>query len=184
MSVEPHPRPQSRPHTSRTALRAGALAGTAVLAAALTACSGGSGPSGGGAAGAGQDGKAKPETRITVNLTGKEAAPGSPVKVSLAEGTLKQVTVTDSQGAVLAGEVAADGRSWTSARGAAPGTGYTVEARDAGGGTAKAEFATAAAQKVNKLTLAPGKNTTVGIAQPLSIVFDHPVKNKAAVERR
>ncbi|OII62180.1 hypothetical protein BJP40_03595 [Streptomyces sp. CC53] len=167
----------------RTALRAGALAGTAVLAAALTACSGGSGSSGGPAGEAGQDGKAKPETRITVNLTGKQAAPGGPVKVSLAEGTLKQVTVTDSQGAVLAGKVSADGRSWTSARGAAPGTGYTVEARDTGGGTATAGFATAAAEKVNKLTLAPGKDTTVGIAQPLSIVFDHPVKDKAAVEK-
>ncbi|WP_406471996.1 Ig-like domain-containing protein [Streptomyces sp. NBC_01615] len=37
--------------------------------------------------------------------------------------------------------------------------------------------------KVNKLMLAPGKDTTVGVAQPLSIVFDHPVKNKAAVEQ-
>ncbi|MEU8795263.1 L,D-transpeptidase [Streptomyces sp. NPDC048643] len=37
--------------------------------------------------------------------------------------------------------------------------------------------------KINKLTLAPGKGTTVGVAQPVSIVFDRPVKNKAAVER-
>ena len=31
--------------------------------------------------------------------------------------------------------------------------------------------------------MAPGKNATVGIAQPLSIVFDHPVTNKAEVEK-
>lgn len=37
--------------------------------------------------------------------------------------------------------------------------------------------------RVNKLTLAPGKGTTVGVGQPVSIVFDHPVRNKAAVER-
>jgi lipoprotein-anchoring transpeptidase ErfK/SrfK len=162
----------------RTPLRTTVLAGTAVLTAALTACSGG-----GGGSSTGGDGKAKPETRITVNLTGRQAKPGSPVEVTLAEGRLAQVTVTDSKGATLDGKVSADGRTWTSARNAAPGTGYTVEARDAGGGTAKADFATAAPEKVNKLSLAPGKNSTVGIAQPLSIVFDHPVKDKAAVEK-
>ncbi|CAL9576995.1 Ig-like domain-containing protein [Streptomyces thermolilacinus] len=166
---------------ARILLRTTALAGTAVLTAALTACSGGGGGSSSGDTGG--DGKARPETRITVNLSGKQARPGSPVEVTLAEGRLAQVTVTDSKGARLDGKVSADGRTWTSARNAAPGTGYSVEARDANGGTAKAEFATAAPEKVNKLTLAPGKNTTVGIAQPLSIVFDHPVKNKAAVEK-
>ncbi|WP_254711844.1 Ig-like domain-containing protein [Streptomyces sp. TRM64462] len=168
---------------ARDTLRTTALAGTAVLTAALTACSGG----GSSAGDPGQDGKgggdAKPETRISVNLTGKQAKPGEPVKVTLADGRLAQVTVTDSKGATLDGKVSADGKSWTSARNAAPGTGYTVEARDANGGTAKADFATAAPEKVNKLTLAPGKNTTVGIAHPLSIVFDHPVKNKADVEK-
>lgn len=38
--------------------------------------------------------------------------------------------------------------------------------------------------KVNKLNLFPGHDSTVGVAQPLSVVFDHPVKNKAAVEKR
>ncbi|MEE1753869.1 L,D-transpeptidase [Streptomyces sp. SP18CS02] len=160
----------------RTPFRTAAVAGTAVLAAALTACSGGSGTA--------DDGAAKPETRISVNLTGKQAKAGEPVRVTLAEGRLKQVTVTDSRGATLQGAVSADGRSWTSTRTAAPGTGYTVEARDADGGTAKADFATAAPEKVNKLSLAPGKNATVGVGQPLSIVFDHPVKNKAAVEKQ
>jgi lipoprotein-anchoring transpeptidase ErfK/SrfK len=162
----------------RSPFRTAALGGTAVLAAAaLTACSGGAGA-------AKADGKdTAPDTRITVNLTGKQARAGEPVKVTLAEGELRQVTVTDSRGGTLAGKVSADGRTWTSTRKAAPGTGYTVVARSAAGGTAEAGFATAAAGKVNKLTLAPGKNTTVGIAHPLSIVFDHPVKNKAEVEK-
>ncbi|MGA5168793.1 MULTISPECIES: L,D-transpeptidase [Streptomyces] len=162
----------------RSPFRTAALGGTAVLAAAaLTACSGGAGP-------AKADGKdTAPDTRITVNLTGKQARAGEPVKVTLAEGELRQVTVSDSKGGTLAGKVSADGRTWTSTRKAAPGTAYTVVARSAAGGTAEAGFATAAAGKVNKLTLAPGKNTTVGIAHPLSIVFDHPVKNKAEVEK-
>ncbi|MFF7177920.1 Ig-like domain-containing protein [Streptomyces sp. NPDC008121] len=152
-----------------------AAAGALALAA-LTACSGGTT--------AADDGKpAKPATRISVNLTGQRANAGEPVVVRLAEGRLARVEVTDSRGARLDGTVAADGRSWTSSRKAAPGTAYAIQAKDTGGGSATAAFTTAPPEKVNKLTLAPGKNTTVGIGQPLSIVFDHPVKNKAEVER-
>ncbi|MYV59719.1 L,D-transpeptidase family protein [Streptomyces sp. SID4931] len=150
----------------------------ALLAAALTACSGGDS----GSAEVGGDGKA-PDTSITVNLRGEAAAPGEPVKVTLAHGKLKSVSVKPGEGGPLAGKISADGRTWTSDRVAAPGTAYAVEATDADGGSDRARFATAEAGKVNKLSLAPGKNTTVGIAQPLSVVFDHPVKNKAAVEK-
>ncbi|MFC8655714.1 Ig-like domain-containing protein [Streptomyces parvus] len=156
-----------------------ALAGpAALLAAALTACSGGAS----GSAEAGGDGKA-PDTSITVNLRGEAAAPGEPVKVTLAHGKLKAVSVKPGEGGPLVGKISADGRTWTSDRVAAPGTAYTVEATDADGGSDRATFATAEAGKVNKLSLAPGKDTTVGIGQPLSVVFDHPVKNKAAVEK-
>ncbi|MGW7368906.1 Ig-like domain-containing protein [Streptomyces sp. NPDC054841] len=176
-------RVRMRPHTplarpARAAATAGVTAGVTALAVALTGCSGASGSD----AKAG-DAEGKPRTAITVNLQGKQAKAGEPVRVTLAAGKLKKVTVTDSKGGRLEGAVAADGRTWTSARKAAPGTTYAVEARDDKGGTATAGFATAAADKVNKLTLVPGKNSTVGIAQPLSIVFDHPVKNKAEVEK-
>ncbi len=182
-ALEVFPLSPARPHIRRTA-PAGrrarlALTGPAVLlAAALTACSGGSS----GSAGSGGDDKA-PATNVSVNLTGKAATPGGPVKVTLAHGKLQAVSVTAGKGGALAGKISADGRTWTSERVAAPGTAYTVEAKDTGGGSDRAAFTTAAAEKVNKLSLAPGKNTTVGIAQPLSVVFDHPVKDKAAVEK-
>ncbi|MFJ7084996.1 Ig-like domain-containing protein [Streptomyces griseus] len=173
----------ARPHIRRTApagrrARLALTGSAALLAAALTACSGGSS----GSAGSGGDDKA-PATSVSVNLTGKAATPGGPVKVTLAHGKLKAVSVTAGKGGALAGKISADGRTWTSERVAAPGTAYTVEAKDTGGGSDRAAFTTAAAEKVNKLSLAPGKNTTVGIAQPLSVVFDHPVKDKAAVEK-
>ncbi|MEV4945466.1 Ig-like domain-containing protein [Streptomyces sp. NPDC053755] len=154
------------------------LAAVGVLGlSALTSCSGGTTPA--------DDGKeATPVTRISVNLTGERAPAGEPVVVRLAEGRLARVEVTDSRGGRLDGKVAPDGRSWTSARKAAPGTAYAVAAKDAAGGSATAAFTTARAEKVNKLTLAPGKDTTVGIGQPLSIVFDHPVKNRAEVEKQ
>ncbi|MFD8686076.1 Ig-like domain-containing protein [Streptomyces sp. NPDC059651] len=172
-------RPTSPARPARLAL----IAGTAVLGVTLTACSGG-------AAASGHDGKDRSagpseaaQTRISVNLRGTAAAAGGPVTVTAAAGKLRTVTVSADDGDALTGRLSPDGRTWTSDRPAAPGTAYRVEAKGAGGGSDSAGFTTAAADKVNKLTLAPGKNTTVGIAQPLSIVFDHPVKNKAAVEK-
>ncbi len=159
------------------------IAGTAVLGAALTACSGAAASDSGSGSGHGAGDAGTSETRISVNLQGRKAVAGRPVTVTLADGRLKAVRVTAAEGAALTGRISGDGRSWTSDRVAAPGTRYTVEATDTRGGTDGAGFSTAAADRVNKLTLAPGKNTTVGIAQPLSIVFDHPVKDKAAVEK-
>ncbi|WP_406456774.1 Ig-like domain-containing protein [Streptomyces sp. NBC_00876] len=160
------------------------IAGTAVLGAALTACSGGAAASGR-AAGAGHTAASSPapDTRISVNLRGTAATAGKPVTVTLAAGKLRRVTVSADGGDALTGRISTDGRTWTSARVAAPGTAYRVEAQDTRGGSDSAGFTTAAADRVNKLTLAPGKNTTVGIAQPLSIVFDNPVKDRAAVEK-
>ena len=160
--------------------RLAAVAGTAALAAALTACGGGGSSSGEGKT----DPKAGKKTEISVNLTGEQAKAGEPVKVTLADGKLASVTVTDTKGGKLEGKIAADGKSWTSERPAAPGTSYAVEAKDAAGGTAQAAFATAAPGKVNKVSMVPGKDTSVGVGQPVSIVFDNPVKNRAEVEKR
>ncbi|MEW2126548.1 Ig-like domain-containing protein [Streptomyces sp. NPDC007259] len=172
--------PARPPRPARLAL----IAGTAVLGVTLTACSGGAAASD---REAGKGGGAAPSkaarASISVNLSGTSAAGGRPVTVTLASGKLREVTVAAGKGGALTGRISADGRTWTSDRVAAPGTAYRVEARDTEGGSDTASFTTKAADKVNKLTLAPGKNTTVGIAQPLSIVFDNPVKDKAAVEK-
>ncbi|WP_055697803.1 MULTISPECIES: L,D-transpeptidase [Streptomyces] len=166
-------RSSSRRRPLRT--RHAATAGVAVLAAALSACSGGGESSGAD--------KAAEKPKISVNLTGQQAKAGEPVEVSLADGRLKQVSVADAKGGKLSGKVSKNGTTWTSDRKAAPGTAYEVEATTDEGGSAKASFKTAEPGKVNKVTLAPGKNTTVGVAQPLSITFDNPVRNKAEVEK-
>ncbi|MFC8538521.1 Ig-like domain-containing protein [Streptomyces sp. NPDC057249] len=156
------------------------IAGCAVLGVTLTACSGGAAASDKGDDAA--PAKAAPAA-ISVSPHGTAAVAGKPVTVTLAAGKLREVTVTAGKGGALTGRISADGRTWTSDRMAAPGTAYRVEAHDTAGSRDTASFTTRAADKVNKLTLAPGKNTTVGIAQPLSIVFDNPVKDKAAVEK-
>ncbi|MFI6638980.1 Ig-like domain-containing protein [Streptomyces sp. NPDC050504] len=115
-------------------------------------------------------------------------AAGRPVTVTASGGTLARVKVVDAKGAELVGRTGAGGASWTSDRKAAPGASYTVEVVSRGTGgketTSRSTHALPEADEVNKLTLAPGKNSVVGVAQPLSIVFDRPVKNKADVERQ
>ncbi|MFF5443948.1 Ig-like domain-containing protein [Streptomyces sp. NPDC012888] len=167
--------------TRRTARHA-AVAGTALLAAAaLTACSGGSGGSGDGSG----DAQMKPKApmAISVNLTGQEVKAGEPVKVTIAEGKLAEVKVTDGKGGELVGQIAQDGKTWTSERNASPGAEYKVEAKNTDSQSAGTRFKTGAADKVNKVSIFPGKNSTVGVAQPVSLVFDNPVKNKAEVEK-
>ncbi|MCX2179660.1 L,D-transpeptidase family protein [Streptomyces sp. SKN60] len=152
-------------------------------AVALTACSAAtaddSSPKGGGSA---------PADGAPAKVTVVPPAAGKPVTVTASGGSLAEVKVVDTKGGVLVGRTGTGGASWTSDRKAAPGTSYTVEitARGSGGKetTSRSTFSTPEAGTVNKLSLAPGKDTTVGVAQPLSIVFDRPVANKADVERQ
>ncbi|MGW0559600.1 Ig-like domain-containing protein [Streptomyces sp. NPDC003016] len=168
-------------------IRARSAAVAVVLSTALCACSAGAGsvsPPADAKPGGGQD---RPVT-VTVTPDGKGVAAGKPVVVRAEGGTLSSVTVTDAAGKRLTGPKAAGKASWTSDRKAAPGTTYTVrtQTRTEGGrpATGTTSFTTAAADRVNKLSLAPGKNTTVGVGQPLSVVFDHPVAHKAEVEKQ
>ncbi|MEU0399763.1 Ig-like domain-containing protein [Streptomyces sp. NPDC006197] len=164
--------------TSRPALAAVALV---VSLTACTAQAADGGPSG---AGAGAGSSQAPPAKVKV--VKKEA--GSPVTVTATGGTLTAVKVVDAEGGGLTGRTDAGGTSWVSDRKAAPGTSYTVEvtSRTADGkeSTSRSSFTTPEPGKVNKVTLAPGKNTTVGIGHPLSIVFDLPVTRKADVERQ
>ncbi|MEU0659479.1 L,D-transpeptidase [Streptomyces lavendulocolor] len=175
------PRTRVRVHAPvRTVLAAALLVPLAVACSARPAPA----PADTRATGKGGD---RPVT-VTVTPTGRQATAGERVKVTAAGGRLTSVTVTDGEGRRLTGEVASDGLTWLSGRRAVPGTAYTVTAATVspGGtaGTSRASFATAPADKVNKVDRRPGNGTTVGVAQPISLVFDHPVENRAEVERQ
>ncbi|NEC17264.1 L,D-transpeptidase [Streptomyces parvus] len=176
-------RPSHIPVRIHARFRAAAVA---VLVAPLAACSS-TASSGAPAAEATPSLDDRPVT-VSVTPTGKQAPAGEPVRVTVSGGRLTSVTVTDAEGHRLTGKAAADGRSWVSDRKAVPGTAYEVTAatRSAGGTArnARAAFTTAKADKVNKVDWRPGTGTTVGVAQPISLVFDHPVKNRAEVEKQ
>ncbi|MGC5531269.1 Ig-like domain-containing protein [Streptomyces sp. SR-10] len=175
--------------SSRTPVRIRARVRAAVAAALLaplSACSS-SAPPGAPVA----EVTPSPEDRpVTVSVTpaGKQIQAGERVRVTVSGGSLTSVTVTDAEGRRLAGKAAADGRSWVSDRKSVPGTAYEVTAgtRSVGGTarSARAAFSTATAGKVNKVDWRPGTGTTVGVGQPISLVFDHPVRNRAEVEKQ
>ncbi|MEU8753409.1 Ig-like domain-containing protein, partial [Streptomyces chartreusis] len=170
-------------------VRAAVVAGAAAaLLTPLAACSSGSsGSQGSSDAGRNPGSDDRPVT-VTVTPRGENVPAGEPVKVTASGGRLTSVTVTDGEGRRLAGKVAADGRSWVSDRKSVPGAAYSVTAATRSeGGTAKstrAAFTTAEAGKVNKVDWRPGTGSTVGVAQPISLVFDNPVKNRAEVEKQ
>ncbi|MFD3680780.1 Ig-like domain-containing protein [Streptomyces sp. NPDC058613] len=171
----------SRTALSRRRVRHAAAAGTALLAATLTACGGG----GDAAAGGGKaELKPKPDMAVSVNLTGDQVKAGEPVTVTVAEGKLALVKVTDGKNGELPGKISDDGRTWTSERNASPGTDYKVEAQNTDSQSAGTQFKTSPADKVNKVSINLPKGSTVGVAMPVSLVFDNPVTNKAEVEKQ
>ncbi|SCE00290.1 Lipoprotein-anchoring transpeptidase ErfK/SrfK [Streptomyces sp. DvalAA-19] len=185
--------PLSRPGRSAARLSAALLA--AALLAPLAACSPGTtgstdtaGATGTTAAAQATPGAEDRPVTVAVTPTGKQVPAGEPVRVTATGGTLTSVTVTDADGRTLPGKITTNGRTWTSGRKAAPGAAYEVKTatRSAGGraGSSTAAFTTAPAGKVNKVDWRPGGATTVGIAQPISLVFDHPVRNRAEVEKQ
>ncbi|WTW92242.1 Ig-like domain-containing protein [Streptomycetaceae bacterium NBC_01309] len=135
----------------------------------------------------GKNQEAPPKVRVDPVDGSATAEPGRPVTVTADEGTLTGVRVTGADGAAVAGALSADGRTWTSSGRTAPDTAYTVaiSSRTPKGKAQESSttFTTQKADRINKVAMKPGNGGTFGVAQPVSVVFDHPVGDKVAVER-
>jgi len=118
-----------------------------------------------------------------------DVAPAEPLVVSAAGGRLSSVTVTPAGGAALAGTLDPSGTRWTSAT-LAYGTEYRVQAagvdeRGAPGTPLEQTFRTVAPEQTLEIaSIRPTDGQTVGVAMPISINFDAPVTDRAAVERQ
>lgn len=183
--------------------RSRALAVPAVLLAmalGATACGGSDSKDGGGsqAGKGGSSPSASPSPtgpHVTVEPADTTAVdPAAQVKVTVPDGTLSTVTVTAdgkaSDGVTpveVTGALDAARHTWTSDRTMTPGTSYTVRvtAADASGRQTQttSTFQTVTAAKVNGVTPTPLNNAVVGVGLPVSLAFDKPVINKAAVQK-
>ncbi|ALV33095.1 Ig-like domain-containing protein [Streptomyces sp. CdTB01] len=110
------------------------------------------------------------------------------VTVRAQGGSLTSVEVTSPGPGRLSGTWSKGKSVWTSTTPLAPGATYTVTAiGKASGGSAlnkTASFSTEAAKNTFVGEYYPDKGTKVGVAMPVSITFNKPVHDKAAVERR
>ncbi|GAA1974822.1 L,D-transpeptidase [Kitasatospora viridis] len=175
---------------SRRGVLAGLLGAPVLL---LAACESGSGGGSGGGAGAGKAaGSPAPRSSaavITVSpADGTQGAPfTAPVTVTVAAGTLGEVTVTDQSGARIPGRLAPDGTSWTTTAPLSSGTRYAVAAsatdKDKLVAAADTAFTTATPANTFVGYFTPEDGSTVGVGMPVSINFSKPVTDRKAVQQ-
>ena len=112
--------------------------------------------------------------------------PTAPVGVTVTDGTIERVTLTDPDGKVVDGALNADHTAWTSTARLEYGTAYTwggTATGEAGSVPVQGSFTTLKPSKVVRGTINIGDGRTVGIAAPIRIQFNSHVDDRAAVER-
>jgi lipoprotein-anchoring transpeptidase ErfK/SrfK len=119
-----------------------------------------------------------------------DVAPDTPLVLTAPAGeTIGSVSVTDATAHWVPGTISADGRTWTSRRALRVGDSYEITAEtgdpsDNGVNLQHERFTTAQEPKaVDFASVYPANHSMAGVAQPVVIEFDHPITDKAAVER-
>ncbi|MGH4012943.1 MAG: L,D-transpeptidase [Pseudonocardiaceae bacterium] len=155
-----------------------------VLGALLAGCSVG----GAGQTPAERTTPAPPAARITTDPANHSVniSPLAPITATAAEGTLAQVTMTNSAGEVIPGESAPDGAGWQTTVPLGYDETYTINATAIGPNnlavTKTSTFSTLAPSTLTYPSMNPVDGQTVGVGQPLAIYFDEPIANKQVAE--
>lgn len=116
--------------------------------------------------------------------------PDTPLVLTAPAGeTIGSVTVSDATAHSIPGALSADGRTWTSQRNMRVGDTYRITAETGNASTHGVNlqhqtFSTSQEDNaVDYASVYPANNTTVGVAQPVSIEFKNPVTDRKAVEK-
>ncbi|WP_078899904.1 L,D-transpeptidase family protein [Streptomyces sp. SBT349] len=153
---------------------------------AVTACSGS-----GEAEEPGGEGDPSPSAAPAVEITiapedgATGVATSGALAVSAEHGTLTEVKVTGPEGAEVPGELAEDGTGWQPEEHLANDTEYTVTAvgenAEGRAATAEAGFTTVPADATFTSNWNLSDGATVGVGMILSMTFDTPIEDTAAV---
>jgi lipoprotein-anchoring transpeptidase ErfK/SrfK len=124
---------------------------------------------------------------ITPSNGASQVKPGAGVAVAAAKGSHLRTVVVSSSGHQVAGQLAADGKTWRSSAPLSTSRTYTVLATGVGVGgkkiTARSSFRTLTPRHTFHTSSLEGDNQRYGIGMAIVLNFSRPITNRAAVER-
>jgi lipoprotein-anchoring transpeptidase ErfK/SrfK len=117
----------------------------------------------------------------------QNVSPADPVQVTVKDGTISEVQLTNAAGKSVTGVLAPDRHTWTATESLGYDKSYTWSGTVAGsddkpvalGGT----FHTLRPTRQIGGHLNIGDSDTVGVAMPIALIFDSPVQDKTSVEK-
>jgi lipoprotein-anchoring transpeptidase ErfK/SrfK len=131
----------------------------------------------------------KPSAKITLNPASGAAdvSPSSPVTVTVADGTITQLTLTNPTGKQVAGALSPDATTWTVSEPLGYSKTYTwagtAKGADGKSTPISGSFTTVTPARTVDASLNVGDGKTYGIAMPIVITFNKDVTDKASVQK-
>jgi hypothetical protein len=138
----------------------------------------------------GGKGTSAEDAAARITISAKDGSTGASINatgVKVSGGKLTEVEMTAAEGgAAVAGEIAADGRSWKPKEQLERGTKYRISAtaKNAAGKTSAANSIFTTVSTANSFigTYTPDIGTTVGVGMPVSFTFDKAITDRKAVQ--
>jgi lipoprotein-anchoring transpeptidase ErfK/SrfK len=124
---------------------------------------------------------------VTPAAGAQDVAPGEPVGITVADGTIASVTLTNPDGKQVQGQPSADKKSWNTTEQLGYGKTYTWAGQVAGADGKNVpiagSFTTVKPKRQLQASLNVGDGQTYGIAMPIALTFPSRVADKASVEK-
>jgi lipoprotein-anchoring transpeptidase ErfK/SrfK len=118
---------------------------------------------------------------------GDTISPTAPVTITVAKGTISNLTMTNPQGATVDGTLSADHTSWTLAEPLGYGKEYQVTGTAVGtdGKSVAIEGSYTTVTPVDQITtsISPGDGAVVGVAAPVIVRLGYAPEDKALIEQ-